>query len=464
MFFAANLKRSSHKRHREYETCDVSAKKLCRQSEITQRHTPKTTADISSSTSPELSTEHPSRFSARSSGNQLCGEPLCDLNPSTKCKSHESLCSSVLPNSYTNVEPAIGVRQAFIKLTSNRGLALIEVKPDSDDAWLKEFLGQNRDNCLKADNLFSSKNPQKDMGNSQQLGLSSCIPGPLQHFTSVLSAKRSSKSNIVEEKHFNPSITASKPNCVSISCPASKRRTAAARRCSVPPDDINDLFTPDPLTYKVKSANPKMNGSIKSTPTEARPSMTSSKPVTTSNNKVTGTTNLRTERPDTRSLPKASAVLPLNFSPMVVLKRIPVETTISQPNTETFQSTEKRMLNPNLSTCSSESDTIPKVSPVYCPETPQENQACEGSKQQRSEDPLDVELDIDLRFALDLDVSQSSSSSSEEETLFSLHEMMNPITQPVDAPEKQPLPEPTTHGCQSKFKTVSSSGSLCFFF
>lgn len=362
------------------------------------------------------------------------------------------------------MEPAKGVRQAYVTLTPNRCIALIEVRPDSDDGWLKEFLSQNRDHCLKAGTPFSIKNSQKDMGNSQQLGLSSCISGPPQHNTSVLSANYSSRGNVVEEKYCDPSETASKPNSGSISCPASKRRRCAStRRCSVLLDDISDLFTPDPLTYKVKSANPKLNGSIKSTSTEACPSMTSSKPVTTSNNKVTGSSNLRIESPDSRSLQKASPVLPLIFSPVVVLKRIHVETTVAQSNTETVKSME---LNPNLSTCTSESDTIQKVSPVHCSETPpQENQAYEKSKQQRNEDPLDVELDLDLRFALDLDLSQSSNSSEEEEeeALFSLHEIMNPATRPLDTPEKEPPPEPSTHGYHSESKTVSSSRQKYFF-
>lgn len=351
----------------------------------------------------------------------------------------------------------MGVQQAFIKLTPNSCLAL-EFRPDSDDGWLKEYLNQNRDNCLKADTLFPIKNSQKDMGDSQQLELSSCISGPPQHNMSVLFPKYSSKGNMVEEKHCNPSKMASKPNSGSSSCPPSKQRSASTKRCSVHLDDISDLFTPDPLTYKVKSVNPKLNGSIKSTFTDARPSMISFKPVTTSNNKVTTSSNLRKESPDTRSLQKASPVLPLIFSPIVVLKRIHVETTVGQLNTKTVKSAEKRLLNPNVSACNSEADTIQKVSPVHCSETPsQENQACEESKQQRSEDPLDMELDLDLRFALEMNVSQSSNSSEEEEeeALFSLHEMMNPATQPLDRPEKGPPSEPSTHEYHSKSKMAS---------
>lgn len=469
----------------------------------------------------------------------------------------------------------MGVRQAFVKLTPNRCLRIIEIRPDSDD-WLKEYLNRNRDHFLKANTSISIKNSQKDMDNSQDLELSSCISGPPQHDMSALSAEYSSRGT-VEEKHCNPSKKALKPNsdsvsssastqrrsvstkrcsvllddisdlfapdpmtykvksvnsklngsikststvarpsmtpskvvttsnnkvtessCLalkspdtktlqkafpvvpliytpevvlkpssgSVSCPASKRRrSASTSRCFVPCDDISDLFTPDPLTYKVKSANPNLDGSIKCTPTEACPSFSPlSEPVTTSSNQVAESSNVRIESPDTRPPLKASPVVPLIFSPMVVLERIQVETTVGQPNTETVKSTEKRMSNPNVSACALESDTMQKVSPVHCSETPpQENQADKESEQQRSEDPLDMELDLDLRFALDWDPSQSSNSSEEEEALFSLHEMMNPVKQPLDTPEEEPPPESSTHGYHSKSKTVSSSRPKYFF-
>lgn len=455
--FAAYLKHSFQKRHREYEPCDVGAKKLCRQSENRQTHRTKPADVILSSTSPKASSEHPLRFSARTPANQLCVETLSDVNPSVKYKSHDSSCSSVLPNVCTNVEPAVGVRQAFIKLISNRCI-LLGVKPDSADGLLKEVLHRNRDHCPKTDTSFSIRNSQKV--DSQHLGLSSCISGPPQQRTAVLSAKNSSRANVVEEKRCTPPKMASKPNSGSITCPPSKRRrSASTRRRSELLDDISDLFTPDSLTYKVKSENPKLNGSSKSTSTDTRPSAVSSKPVTTSTNQITGSSNLRVESPDTRSTP----VLPLS-SPVVVLKRIHVETTVGQPDTEAVQSREKQTLNSDVTSCASEVCTIQKVSPVACSETPpQENQACEEGKQQESEDPLDVELDLDLRFALDLDLS-SHSSQEEEDTLFSFHDMMNPATRPRDAPEKEHPPEPSTQGCPSESKTVSSSRQKHFFY
>lgn len=461
MSFAAYLNHSFQKRHREYEPSDVGAKKLCRQSENRQTHRTKPTDVIPSSTSPKPSSEHPLRFSARTPADQLCVETLCDVNPSIKYKSHDSSCSSVLPNFCTNVEPAVGVRQAFIKLISNRCIALLGVRPDSADGLLKEFLNRNRDHCPKTDTSFSIRNSEKVVGDSQHLGLSSCISGPPQQSTSVLSAKYSSRANVVEEKRCTPTKMASKPSSGSITCPPSKRRrSASTRRCSELLDDISDLFTPDSLTYKVKSENPKLNGSIKSTSTDTRHSTISSKPVTTSTNQVTGSSNLRVESPDTGSTP----VLPLT-SPVVVLKRIHVETTVGQPDTEAVKSPEKRTLNSDMSSRTSEVGTIQKVSPVHCSESPpQENQACEESKQQESEDPLDVELDLDLRFALDLDLSSNSSQEEEEDTLFSFHDMVNPATRPRDAPKKEHPPEPNTQGYPSESKTVCSSRQRHFFY
>lgn len=461
---AATLNQSSQKRPREYEPCDVGAKKQCHRGVNQQAHMATPTAGIPSSTAREASSGRPSGFSARTTGNQLCGDPLCDLNSSTKCKSQESSCSSVLPNSYTYVKPPMGVRQAFIKLTPNRCVEIIEVRPDSDDNWLKEYLNRNRDNCLNPtlNTSFSIKNSPKGMDNPQHQGLNSCMSGPPQHDMSVLSAKYSSRGT-VEEKHSNPSRKASKPSSGSVSSSASaQRRSASTRRCSVLLDDISDLFTPDPLIYRVKSANPNLDGGIKSSPVEACPSLTLSKPLTATNNKVAESSNVRIENRDTGSSRKASPVVPLIFSPVVILERIQVETKVGQPKTESVKSTEKRMLNASVSACASESDTMRKVSPIQYSETPpQENQAGEESKQQRTAYPLDMELDLDLRFALDWDPSQSSNSSEEEEkedeeeALFSLQEMMNPAKQPLVTTEKELSPEPSTHGYQSESETVS---------
>lgn len=452
--FAVVLTRSSQKRHREYEPCDIGAKKLCCRSENQQTDTPIPTAGISSSSSSVASSVHPPKISSRTTGNQLCMDPLCDLKASPKCKTTES----VLLNSCTRREPVMGVRRALIRLTPNRCISLMEVRPVSNEGCMEELKSQEIDNSVKANTSFSINNSKKDTGSSQQLGLSRCSSGDSQHNAS---------GNVVEKTHCSPTKTASKPNPGSVSCPASKRKTTVcSRRSCVPLDDIGDLFTPDPLTYVVmpvqRPANPESNGNIiNSTCTDTHP-ITSSKPVTISNNKVTGSLNLRKDTPDTGSLQKASSSstgLELDR-----LKQIYVEKTAGQENTETVNSTEKRTSNLDLTICTSESDTVWKASPAHCSQSPPQGKQAEGERKlQSSAYPLDVELDLDLRFALGLDLSQSSSSSSsEEEPLLSLDEMMNCATQPLDTQEKETSSEPSTHGHPSESKTVSTSRQKCY--
>lgn len=459
-YFTVIFSHSSQKRHREYELCDAGAKKLC--SENQQTITPELSPGISSSSSSVASPEHHPKFSSRTTGNQLRNEPLCDLNTSPKYKSTESSFSPLLPNSCTTQQPAMGVLKALIRLTPNECLSLLEIRPNSDNGCMAECKGPETDRSVKANTSFSIKNSQKDTGSAQQLGLSSYSSDPPQNNVSV-SAKNSGRDNVVGETHCNSAKTASKLNSGALNCPASKQKT---RRSSVPPDDIGDLFTPDPLTYVVIPPNPKLNGTInKSSSTVARP-VTSPKPVSISNNKVKGNLKIRKESPGTGSLQKASPLIPQSSSSSVGLgldrlKQMHVENTVEQESMEIVYSTEKQMSNLDATTCTAESDTILEASPAHCSQTPpQENQADGESNPPSNEYPLDVELNRDLQFALGLDLSQSS-NSSEEEVLLSLDEMMNCATKPLDTQEKENCSEPSTHGHPSQSETVSSSEQMC---
>ncbi|XP_029691341.1 SMC5-SMC6 complex localization factor protein 2 isoform X1 [Takifugu rubripes] len=443
-----SFSRSSQKRHREYELCDAGAKKLC--SENQQTVTPKLSPGISSSSSSVASPEHHPKFSSRTTGNQLRKEPLCDLNPSPKYKSTESSCSSALPNSCTIQQPAVGVLQAVIRLTPNKCISLLEIGPNSDNGCMAELNSPETDHSGKANTSFSIKNSQKDTGSAQQLESSRSHSSGPQHNASV-SAKNSGRGNVVGETRCNSAKTASK-----------QKTSVSSRRSSGPPDDIGDLFTPDPLTYVAIPPTPKSNGTInKSSSTVARP-VTSPKPVSISNNKVTGNLKIRKESPGTGSRQKASPLIPQSSSSCVglgldSLKQMHVENTVEQESTEIVYSTEKQMSNLDVTTCTAESDTILEASPAHCSQTPpQENQADRES----NEYPLDVELNRDLQFALGLDLSQSS-NSSEEEVLLSLDEMMNCAAKPLDTQEKENSSEPSAHGHPSQSKTVSSSGQMC---
>lgn len=452
-YFTVIFSPSSQKRHREYELCDAGAKKLC--SENQQTVTPTLSPGISSSSSSVPSLEHHPKFSSRTTGNQLRNEPLCDLNPSPKYKSTESSFSSVLPKPCT-IQPAMGVLQALIRLTPNKCISLLEVRQNSDNTCMAECEGPETDHSVKANTSFSIKNSQKDIGSAQQLGSSSYSSGPAS-----VSAKNSGRGNDVGETCCNSAKTASKLNSGALNCPASKQKT---RRSSVPPDDIGDLFTPDPLTFVAMPLNPKLNGTInKSSSTVACP-VTSPKPVSISNNKVKENLKIRKESPGTGSLRKASPLVPQSSSSSVGLdglKQMHVENTVERKSMEIVYSTEKRMSNLDATTCTAESDTILEASPADCSQTPpQENQADRESNPQSNEYPLDVELNRDLQFALGLDLSQSS-NSSEEEVLLSLDELMNCATKPLDTQEKENCSEPRTHGHPSQSKTVSSSGQMC---
>lgn len=350
----------------------------------------------------------------------------------------------------------MGVLQALIRLTPNKCISLFEIRPNSDNRCMAELKGPETDHPVKANTSFSIKNSQDDTGSAQQLGSSINSSGPPQRNASV-SAKNSGRGNVVGETRSN-SATASKLNSGALNCPASKQKTGvSSRRSSVPPDDIGDLFTPDPLTYVVIPANPKLNGTInKSSSTDARP-VTSPKPESIANNKVTGNLK-RKESPGTESRQKAPPLIPQSSSSSVGLglrrlKQMHVENTVKQESTEIVYSTEKQMSNLDATTCTAESDTM-EASPAHCSQTPpQENQADVES----NEYPLDVELNRDLQFALGLDLSQSS-NSSEEEVLLSLDEMMNCATKPLDAQKKETCSEPSTHGHPSQ---PSSSGQMC---
>lgn len=449
-YFTVIFSHSSQKRHREHELCDAGAKKLC--SENQQTVTPKLSPGISSSSSSVASPEHHPKFSSRTTGNQLRNEPFCDLNPSPKYESTESSFSSVLPNSCTIQQPAMGVLQALIRLTPNKCISLLEMRPNSDNGCMAEHKGPETDHSVKPNASFSIKNSQ-DTGSAQQLGSSSYSSGPPQNNASV-SAKNSGRGNVVAETRCNSAKTDSKLNSGALNCPASKQKT---RRSSVPPDDIGDLFTPDPLTYVVIPPNPKLSGTI------ARPA-TSPKPVSISNHKVKANLKIRKESPGTGSVQKASPLIPHSSSSSIGLdglKQMHVENTVEQECMGIVYSTEEQMSNLDATTCTAETATILEASPAHCSQIPpQENQADGESNPQSNEYPLDVELNRDLQFALGLDLSQSS-NSSEEEVLLSLDEMMNCATKPLDTQEKENCSEPSTHVNPRQSKTVSSSGQMC---
>lgn len=269
----------------------------------------------------------------------------------------------------------------------------------------------------KSISLMSSKDSQTDTGNSSHFQSGGHNSGHTQHNISGLPAKTLSRNNQIEESKKSVSITpktVSKPNSGSLSCHMAKqKKPARSRRPVIIPDNIDELFMPDPMTYVIipahKTAKPKIcKEMIKSNNPETTPSS-------------------------------------------------------GQIKSEGVKSDEKQMppFPNNANTLKTDIIDHPKTFTSHCSKPPlQDKQINERAKKQMNEeDPLDLELDLDLSFALDLDLDQTQSShSSEEEQLLSLQEMMERATKPPDTPEKGTVSEPSTpghHSCPSK--TVSSS-------
>lgn len=384
----------------------------------------------------------------------------------------------------------MGAQQAYINSTQNRTVKLIELRSPSKpgEESLKKRGGEN-DKRDKSSSLSSSEVPQKDTGSSPNFQLGSHYSSGRTHRSpSDLPVKTLSRGSQAEESRKSDSSTPKSASKLSLSChKAERNKTGRPRRPVAIPYDIDELFTPDPMTYVVspahKTAKPKIDGgTIKSPTSENSCSSSSSTPVTgsscrkTQNFTVTGSPHAG----DTKVPSLSPACQPQVSFPTVALQRVklenlrsiypkdselrngPVASSGRQLKDESVKSDEKHTpLHPNnVRPCALETDTAAseQTSTSHCYQSPLlERQASEGSRKQvNDEDPIDVELDLGLSFALDLDLTQSS-HSSEEEQLLSLQEMMERVTKPPDTPDKGAFSEPSTPGhrsCQSK--TVSS--------
>ncbi|GLD65051.1 SMC5-SMC6 complex localization factor protein 2-like isoform X3, partial [Lates japonicus] len=345
--------------------------------------------------------------------------------------------------------------------------------------------------CLEGANSGKSLTPKPTVCNSISQRDTSSLPhvqlgrrhsDHTHRSTSALPVKIPSRGNQVVEcrkMDSNTPKSTSKPNSGSLSSRMIERnKTAHPRRPVIIPDDVDELFTPDPMTYVVnpahKSAKPKVDeGTIKS-PTAER--SCSSSTVTTSSTVVTGSSCHKTQSStvagsshavDTKA--SSSALSPQVLLPTVALewvklgnampvcskykelKNSPITSSARRLKEDSVKSDEKRTsplpINVTLETDAAAEE---QTSTSHCSQSPPlERQASEGGeKQVNEEDPIDVELDLGLSFALDFDLTQSS-QSSEEEQLLSLQEMMERATKPPDTPEKGAFSEPSTPGHRS---------------
>lgn len=498
-----DLNHASQKRRREFEDCDDGAKKACRQGEkFDKPQTPKPTFGNSLSTplaSQPLS-GHSSvlAMSPKTPESHLCTELACGeltyLELSTTFKPTQLSCTSLSPNSCIKKQPSMGAKQAYVNSYQNHTVKITESSNPSEECMKKRSEEINKGD--KSSSLLSSEVLQKVTASSPHFQSGSHNSSHIHRNTSVLSAKTLSRDNQVEESRKFDSGTpkpASKPNSGSLSCCTTERnRTVRPRKPIAIPDNIDELFTPDPVTCVIpanKTAKPKINGeTIKSSTTENR---CLSRTVNSSSNAVTGSLCHKAQNftvtgsphaVDTKVSSFSSASHPQISLPTVTLERVKLKNlrSLRPPDSklknspeatssstllkdEGVKSDEKQMslLLNNVRPCTLETDITAsqKTSISHCLKSPLlERQASDGGKKQvNEEDPIDVELDLGLSFALDLDLSQSS-HSSEEEQLLSLQEMMERATKPSDTPEKGAFSEPSTPGHHSfQSKTVSSS-------
>ncbi|XP_042358247.1 SMC5-SMC6 complex localization factor protein 2 [Plectropomus leopardus] len=481
-----DLNFSPQKRCREFEDCDDSAKKLCLPG-CGKPQAPKPAVGNSLSTSllSQTSQRHPSvsELSPKTTDSHLCTEPPRCQSPCSELSSTfnppQSSCASLSPRPCLKRPPSMGAKQAYITSNQNHS-KLIELTSPT-----KVFPGEERlkkrseenDKRDKASSFVSYEVPPKDTGSSLHIQSGSHHSGHPHRNTSVLPAKTPSRGNHVEESTKSDSSTpklASKTN--SGYCTVERNKTTRPRRPVAVPNDIDDLFTPDPLTYVVssghKTTKTRKDG-IKSLISE---NSFSSSTVTSSSTSVTASSCRKTGSPhavDTRVSSLSSAHLPQVSMPTVTLQRVKLENfkPIFSKNTELKKSPippsgkqlkdEKHtsLFPNNLETCALETGNT--TAPCHRSRSPLlEKRANPGRRKPViEEDPIDVELDLDLSFALDMDLTQSS-QSSEEEQLLSLQEMMERVTKPPDTPEKGAFSEPSTPGhrsTQSKTQPLPST-------
>lgn len=474
-----DLNCSSQKRRRAFEVCDNSAKKRCvHGANSVEAQTANPMAENSLSTSPLLSSRHPPvmELSSRTPDSHLCTEPpfvqpTC-LEVSYTSKSSQPSCTALSPK--TNPKQSMGTEQVFQYSIENDIVKLsLPSKPAEETSKTQE--NDKRD---KSSIMLSPEVSRRDTSSSPHVshhsGHTNCI-------TPVLPVKALSRGKQVTESSAKP---ACKPSSGHPSCSAVNRKRITPRRPVKISNDEDALFTPDPMTYVVSSANKttKLNkdqGTIKSSTCEKSLFST----VTTSSTPFSGSScqksqNATATEPSHSVDAKDFSATLKHFLPTVDLVRVKPavkstekltskegdiknDASVKKLKEKSVKSDEKctsvRPNNVRSHTLDSDMAASKQTSTSCSQSPPLERQASEGgSKQIQDDDPIDMELG--LSFALDLDLTQSS-HSSEEEQLLSLQEMMQRVAKPPDTPEKGAYSEPSTPGrrnCQSKIVSCIS--------
>lgn len=487
-----DLKNVSQKRSREIEDFDDGIKKPCVQHErFGKDQTPKPTTSLV----PQLLSGHSSvsAMSPKTPESHLCSEPTfgepTHLESSTT--STRLSCTTAAPDSCIKNRPSMGAKQVFVKPSVSHTVKIAESPGPAEEYSKRKSEEINKG--PKPGLGLSFEGAQKDSGRSSYFQSHSQKSGQTSSNTLVLPAKTLSRTKQVEESRKLDSgvpkqsskINLSSPN----SCATEPNRTIRKRRpVTVPDDNINELFTPDPTTYVVvdgqKIAKPTIiRETIKPTVKEKN-NLTSGVPTSSSTGSLCHKSQSVTVGGSSPALDRKVSTLSSEGQTQIIsqtltervkikgaksscssdnnLKNSPEATSSGKVlQDEGVKSDEKKTTVPlnNVRLCALETDNSgAQMSTVPSSHSPLlKRQASErGRKQMDDQDPLDVEFDLGLSFALDLDLSQSSQSSDEEE-LLSLQEMMERAAQPPDTPEKGAFSEPSTPGHQGSLpKTVST--------
>nr|XP_020457355.1 SMC5-SMC6 complex localization factor protein 2-like isoform X2 [Monopterus albus] len=447
----------SKKRPRDFEDNEDNAKKLCFQGANSGKaKAPKPTGGNLISTSPKTTESH------------LCTESAfgqaTSLEPSSTIKSSQSFCTSLSPKPIKE-RPPMGAKQAYIKSSETHIVQLVSSSKPCEERMRRR--SEDSDKRGKS-NPLSPEAPQKETSSLPHVRLGSSHSGHTHHSTSALPDKTLSRGNGVVERN----------------------KTARPRRSVVIPDNADELFTPDPVTYVVspphKTTKSKIDRATIKLPTSEK--SCSSSTANSSSNPVTGSLCHKTQNSTDSGSAHAgdtkvsfSAHNPQILMPTVCLQRVKPEnikhlcskdgelknsrfTSSGRHVTEeSDKSSEKQtsFIVGEESLCPLDTNTTAskQTSPSsFSKSSPLERLPSEGSRKHvNEEDSTDVELG--LNFELDLDLSQSS-HSSEDEQLLSFQEMMARVTKPPGTPEKGAFSEPSTpghHSCQLKTQPLPST-------
>nr|XP_040035078.1 uncharacterized protein slf2 isoform X3 [Gasterosteus aculeatus aculeatus] len=453
-----DLNCTSQKRHRDFQDLVDSPKKLCLSAvNSDQAQTPKPTVGRSLSamlTPPSKTHSLALERSPKTPNRLLCTQPSSGQSPclelSSTTKPAQSSWASTSLKPCIKKPSMIGAMQVYLKGTQDDILKLRSPSKSLDEESLKQSV------------------PLEDTGGSPQPGSHQSLH--THGSTSGILVNAGSRDDHTEESRKPDSST---PKHCSKTSTVERNKTARPRRPVAIPDDIDELFTPDPLTYVVSSAHktpkPKMAG-IKSPASE---NSCSSSPLTNGSS-CRKTSSHATDAKVSSPPSSHQAKVPV---PTVALERVqlehlkyafrndsknsPLTSSVNKPKDDGLKSNDKPTPLPPNQGSHGELETGPATSTPHCSRPlPPERRASDGRRRPASEeDPIDLDLDLGLSFAVDMDLTQSS-QSSEEEQLLSLQEMMERVSKPPATPAKLAFSEPGTpgnHSCPSSTQLLAAT-------